>query len=113
MMNRDTGRTMTSEREHIAQCVGDILTTPVGTRVMRRDYGSHIHTLVDQPGHAPNVLRLIAAATDAVERWETRVRVERGAVTVGFDGRAVLGLTCRLVSTGATVVIDTVLGAVQ
>lgn len=112
MMNRDTGRTMASEKDHIAQCVGDILTTPIGTRVMKRDYGSRVFDLVDQPGHAPNVLRLIAAATDAVERWETRVRVERGAVTTTFDGKVTMALNCRLVSTGAAVTINTVIGAV-
>ncbi|HGJ5879100.1 MAG TPA: baseplate assembly protein, partial [Arsenophonus nasoniae] len=38
-MNRQTGRFI-SENAHIAQSVQDILLTPVGSRVMRRDYGS-------------------------------------------------------------------------
>ena len=49
-MNADTGRTL-SETAHILQSVRNILTTPIGTRVMRRDYGSEIFSLIDQPQH--------------------------------------------------------------
>ncbi|MED0543895.1 baseplate assembly protein, partial [Escherichia marmotae] len=38
-MNRSDGLTVT-DLEHISQSIGDILRTPVGSRVMRRDYGS-------------------------------------------------------------------------
>ena len=38
-MNRRDGLTVT-DLEHISQSIGDILRTPVGSRVMRRDYGS-------------------------------------------------------------------------
>lgn len=38
-MNSETGKTI-SGIEHLKQSIVDILTTPVGTRVMRRDYGS-------------------------------------------------------------------------
>ena len=36
-------------QEHIDQSIGDILSTPIGTRVMRPDYGSRIPRLVDRP----------------------------------------------------------------
>ena len=35
-MNRNTGRAVAG-LEHLRQSVADILTTPVGSRVMRRD----------------------------------------------------------------------------
>ncbi len=38
-MSRETGVTLV-ELEHIRQSVRDILTTPLGSRVMRRNYGS-------------------------------------------------------------------------
>lgn len=47
-MNRDTGQTLT-DSEHISQSVRDILITPVGSRVMRREYGSLLSALIDQP----------------------------------------------------------------
>ncbi|MGL5293614.1 MAG: GPW/gp25 family protein, partial [Aeromonas sp.] len=43
-MNATTGRTISST-DHIIQSVRDILITPVGSRVMRRDYGSELFYL--------------------------------------------------------------------
>lgn len=37
-MNRTTGKAL-SEDGHILQSLKDIVTTPIGSRVMRRDYG--------------------------------------------------------------------------
>ena len=34
---------------HLAQSIADILTTPLGTRLMRHDYGSLLPELIDQP----------------------------------------------------------------
>jgi hypothetical protein len=33
--------------DHLKQSIIDILTTPIGSRVMRRDYGSRLFELVD------------------------------------------------------------------
>lgn len=62
---------------HIHQSVADILTTPIGTRVMRRDYGSLIPDLIDQPLTEANFLRLYAATVIALTRWEPRIHVDR------------------------------------
>ncbi len=45
-MNRSDGLTVT-DLEHISQSIGDILRTPVGSRVMRRDYGSLLASMID------------------------------------------------------------------
>ena len=87
MMNRNTGRAI-SEMEHLQQSVADILTTPIGTRVMRRDYGSQVPMLVDQPDNRITQLRLLSAAASALMRWEPRlalsnVTIEREASTPG------------------------------
>ena len=47
-MSRIKGTSL-SEKEHLQQSVADILTTPIGSRVMRRDYGSNIPFLIDHP----------------------------------------------------------------
>ena len=47
-MNSQTGLSI-SEVEHIRQSVRDILVTPVGSRVMRREYSSLLSALIDQP----------------------------------------------------------------
>ncbi|MBK5910131.1 hypothetical protein CCR85_01310 [Rhodothalassium salexigens] len=66
-MDRRTGQALDATR-HVRQSVEDILTTPVGTRVMRRDYGSHLFDLTDIPANAAGALRLVAAAADALDR---------------------------------------------
>lgn len=47
-MSRTDGRLLTDE-EHISQSLSDILRTPVGSRVMRREYGSLLPDMIDQP----------------------------------------------------------------
>ncbi|CAQ68886.1 bacteriophage P2 Baseplate assembly protein GPW [Cupriavidus taiwanensis LMG 19424] len=84
-MNAGTGRTLT-DCEHIAQSVRDILTTPIGTRVMRRDYGSLLPQLVDQPLHRATLLRAMSASVMALVRWEPRLRVTRVAFDAGANG---------------------------
>lgn len=90
MMNRDTGRRILDESDHIRQSIGDILTTPVGSRLMRREYGSLIPELIDHPGNAANRLRLMSASIMAILRWEPRVIVQSSALSIGLDGKAEL-----------------------
>lgn len=73
-MNKQTGRTL-EEVDHIRQSIADILTTPVGSRVMRRDYGSVIFELIDQPQNPATNLKLMAATVMAIMAWEPRVAI--------------------------------------
>ena len=76
MMDRATGRAIDLP-EHIAQSVADIVTTPLGSRVMRRDYGSLLPLLLDQPDNAATQIRITSAVAGALMRWEPRVRLMR------------------------------------
>ncbi|MCI4588603.1 GPW/gp25 family protein [Sphingobium sp. BYY-5] len=69
--------------DHIRQSVGDILSTPVGSRVGRRDYGSLLPDLIDQPMTAANILRLYAATALALSRFEDRIRLRRVGLSTG------------------------------
>lgn len=80
MMSRSTGRHI-SELEHLRQSVGDILSTPIGTRVMRRDYGSQVPALLDQPDNAITQLRLMSAAASALMRWEPRLALRQMSIS--------------------------------
>lgn len=60
---------------HVAQSIAIILTTPIGSRVMRRDFGSNIPDLIDAKMIQKNVLAVYSAAALAVARWEPRFRV--------------------------------------
>ena len=46
-INTNTGRSI-SGKAHLRQSIADILSTPIGSRVMRRNYGSHLFDLIDQ-----------------------------------------------------------------
>lgn len=91
-MNRDTGRLLTTA-EHLRQSIADILTTPIGSRVMRRDYGSLLPELIDQPFNDATRLRAYAATAMALTRWEPRLRLTRVQLAQGdLPGSAVLDL---------------------
>ena len=47
-MNINTGKTI-SEIAHIKQSIANILTTPIGSRIMRRNYGSRLFKKIDSP----------------------------------------------------------------
>ena len=87
-MNRTTG-TAISGPEHLRQSVGDILSTPIGSRVMRREYGSLVPELIDHPDNNASQVRLFSAVASALLRWEprfrlTRVGVQRDAERPGY-----------------------------
>lgn len=84
-MNRQTGKVMTNELEHIKQSIGDILTTRLGSRVMLKGYGSRLFELVDGP--VSNPIDFVSAATAALERHEPRIKVKRVLVSYQGDGR--------------------------
>ena len=87
--------------EHIRQSIRDILTTPIGTRVMRRDYGSEIPELIDQPDNGATRVRLYAATVAALLKWEPRIKVTRVVLNTdetSEQGTRVLDLYCRTVS---------------
>lgn len=71
-MNRYTGQAL-DEASHIRQSIADILTTPLGSRLMRRHYGSILFELIDQPMEGATLLRTYTGIMDAIARWETRV----------------------------------------
>lgn len=84
---------------HIEQSVADILTTPLGTRVMRREYGSLLPDIIDQPLNEANVMRLYAATVIALARWEPRIRVNAlgHRINTQQHGRASLRLDAQTV----------------
>lgn len=75
-MNVKTGRSI-SGMDHIRQSIADILTTPVGSRIERRDYGSMLPDLIDQPLTGATLLRAYSAVVVALSQWEPRIQLER------------------------------------
>jgi len=90
-MNAATGRNLTG-LDHLHQSIADILSTPIGTRVMRRDYGSRLPELIDAPMTPDLNIEIFAATAEALDRWEPRLRVTRVGIEEAIAGRLVLGL---------------------
>lgn len=68
-MNRNTGLGI-SDTEHISQSMRDILLTPVGSRVMRREYGSLLSALIDMPQNPALRLQIMVACYSAIQKWD-------------------------------------------
>lgn len=89
--------------EHIQQSLADVLCTPVGTRVMRREYGSLIPELIDQPLNGAVTLQLYAAAALAISQWEPRLQLNQVRLATGqaSSGTVELELDITRLDTGA------------
>ncbi|MGL6351953.1 MAG: GPW/gp25 family protein [Aeromonas sp.] len=100
-MSASDGRAI-SGTDHIIQSVRDILMTPVGSRVMRRDYGSELFYLIDQPLNLTTRLRMMAATVQALITWEPRIAITTVDVQSGdTPGALVIMLTWQRKDGGA------------
>jgi len=82
-MDATTGKPL-SGTAYLAQSLGDILSTPLGTRVMRRDYGSLLFSLIDRPLNAATAMLMRAAVVDAIARWQPRLTVSRATLSGAY-----------------------------
>ena len=85
MIDKNTGRSLQTEQQSIQQSLQDIITTPIGSRVMRREYGSLIFELLDQPINDALVLKCYSAIYTAVSTWENRINISQITAS-GVDG---------------------------
>lgn len=97
-MNAATGKTI-SGIEHIQQSIADILTTPVGSRVQRREYGSMLPALIDQPLTGATLLRAYSAVVVALSQWEPRIQLERIVNLVNTETPGIVSLEMDVVRT--------------
>ncbi|MDN4056339.1 GPW/gp25 family protein [Massilia sp. YIM B02763] len=90
-MDHTTGRTIAGVA-HLCQSIARILTTPRGSRIARREFGSDLQDLVDAPLNPATRLRLFAATATALMRWEPRLKLTRVDLRVDATqpGRAVI-----------------------
>ncbi|WP_156851758.1 GPW/gp25 family protein [Bartonella refiksaydamii] len=92
-MDRTTGKSLT-DIDHLRQSILDILSTRIGSRVMRRDYGSRIAELIDAPVNNAFAVALYSAVAEALDKWEPRFKlkkidfkmVDAGQVSLSFEG---------------------------
>jgi phage baseplate assembly protein W len=68
-LNVITGRAI-SGLDHLYQSIGQILSTPLASRIKRRPFGSDIPDLIDAPNNGATRTRLYAAIATALMRWD-------------------------------------------
>ncbi|WP_342455206.1 GPW/gp25 family protein [Spartinivicinus poritis] len=90
-MNRKTGKEK-GGLEHLKQSIVDILTTPLGSRVMRRSYGSRLHELIDSPLNQQTIAAFYAAVADALVLWEPRFRLQQVSLKSLTNNKALFEL---------------------
>lgn len=98
MMSREQGAMVADELDQIRQSIHDILTTPIGSRVMRREYGSLIPQLIDAPFNEITALQLKAATANAILQWEPRVMPNSISLYESEGGRHDLDLDLTMTS---------------
>ena len=84
-MNRQTGKIILSDKEHTLQSIDDIITTPKGSRVMNRKYGSDLFELIDDPVNKK--IDVYAAVAQSLDEFEPRFELESIKLSNDTDGR--------------------------
>ncbi len=104
-MDANTGRVL-SGIDHLKQSVIDILTTPIGSRVMRRDYGSRLFELIDNPTNPETVADIVAESAQALKKWEKRIEVSRVLVTSAQPGSVALTIEGKYKPNGESITLE-------
>ena len=89
--NNTTGQILKGHA-HLRQSITDILTTPIGSRVMRRDYGSRLFELVDAPINSRTIPEFYAATAEAINKWEPRMHLTRMNIAQATPGHISIDL---------------------
>ncbi|ELY2670175.1 GPW/gp25 family protein [Cronobacter sakazakii] len=108
-MSQGNGRAIT-DTDHLRQSVRDILLTPQGSRIARREYGSLLSELIDQPQNPALRLQVMSAVYVALSRWEPRLTLDSITISSSFDGSMVVELTGKR-NNGAPVSLSVSTGA--
>lgn len=89
--NIHTGKTIDGI-DHLKQSIINIITTPIGSRVMRRYYGSRVSTRIDSPLNAEFIALIYADIVEALFNYEPRFELSKVSVVSMDKQRIVLDL---------------------
>ncbi len=101
------GKALTGDA-HLQQSVTDILTTPINSRVMRREYGFDFSVLA-APQNNTTLMRVYIAVVQSLSRWEPRIRITRVHAERNANGQLVVDLI-GVKDTGEAVNLQSALG---
>ncbi|MBO0366081.1 MULTISPECIES: GPW/gp25 family protein [Pseudomonas] len=104
-MDRRTGQALAGIA-HLRQSIEDILSTPLGSRRMRPEYGSQLRRYVDLPVNEGWKSAVQAEVARALGRWEPRLQLERVKVIAVIGGQVSMSLRGRYLGADATLEVQ-------
>ena len=104
-MHATTGRRL-SDLAHLKQSIVDIITTPKGSRVMRREYGCGLFELQDQPYSAILVGDITMEISKALALWEPRFELEHVGVNRLATGKLSIEVVGKYLLNGETIELE-------
>ncbi|WP_320169950.1 GPW/gp25 family protein [Maridesulfovibrio sp.] len=92
---------------HLKQSIVDILTTPIGSRVYRREYGSRLFKLVDRPQDSNFAIEVFSAVAEALDKWEPRYKLTKISIaSAGAEGNVILTLEGKYLPEGKEIKLE-------
>lgn len=86
--------------------IADILSTRIGTRLMRYEYGSELPALIDTAINRTQLIEVYAATADALDRWEDEFRLQNVVVDSVNPGQLTVTLTGIYLPSGVSVTLE-------
>lgn len=104
-MNSKTGKELNG-LDHLKQSITDILSTPIGTRVMKRDYGSRLSDFIDAPmTHGLN-MEIFSAIGESLDDWEPRFKLKQVKTIRAEPGYLEVSMTGIYIPTGEEILME-------
>ena len=106
-MNVNTGKNI-SQINHLKQSISNILTTPIGSRVMRRDYGSNLFNKIDQPVNGELIAEIYLDIVESLFIWEPRFELDQVIVQDINKGKITIDLEGSFLSNGEKITLENI-----
>ncbi len=103
--NANTGFVLDG-KAHLKQSLECLLSTPLNTRIMRRDYGSALFDLIDKPQSDSTKLDIISATATAIAAFEPRFLLTKVELINQTSSSLLLSLHGSFQSKTVIIVVD-------
>ena len=104
-MDRASGKPL-ADLLHLRQSITDILSTPIGSRIMRREYGSRLFKRIDSAITGELIAEIYADVVEALFNYEPRFEATNVTVVSMDNGHLVLDITGKYLVTGEDVTLN-------
>lgn len=106
-MNIVTGKDI-EKIEHVKQSISNILSTPIGSRVMRRDYGSNLFNKIDAPINGELIAEIYLDIVESLFVWEPRFELYQVVVQEIRNGKITIDLEGSFLSNGEKITLENI-----